>query len=72
MHTSLLAAAGQFGYTPRRNSAGYIRKGTQDNWANWAWQEVENGAVTWWTGVDLPGGYTEIRFYQARLRYSIK
>ena len=61
---SLLDAAGFGGHIPRRNTAGYIRKGTDQNWANWAWQEKENGAVTWWTGLDLAHDYVEVKFYQ--------
>ena len=33
---NLRLAAGNFGFTPRRGSAGYVRKGL-----TWAWQEVE-------------------------------
>ena len=62
---SLRAAAGQYGYVPRRATAAYIRKGTPQNWANWVWQEAENGACIWWTGLDLPSGYMEVKFYQA-------
>ena len=65
VHESLRAAAGQLGYVPRRSSADYIRKGTKLNWANWVWQEAENGAVTWWTGLDHRNGYFEVKFYQA-------
>ena len=65
VQNSLRAAAGQFGYVPRRSSAGYVRKGTNQNWAGWVWQEPEDGACTWWTALNLPTGYYEIKFYQA-------
>ena len=67
VYYSLCEAAGQVGYLPRGDTAGYIRKGAAQNGANWVWQEKENGAVIWWTGLDRPSGYTEIKFYQALL-----
>ena len=65
VHRCLMEAAGAFGYKPRRNEPGWVRKGSDQNWGNWAWQDRENGAVKWWTGIDRPDGYGEVKFYQA-------
>ncbi len=32
--------SGASGYVPRRNWAGYVKKGPVHTWAGWAWQEV--------------------------------
>ena len=37
---ALKEAAGQLGFVPRRSSADFVRKGTDDSYAGWAWQEA--------------------------------
>ena len=37
---ALKEATGQLGFVPRRSSADYVRKGTDDSYAGRAWQEA--------------------------------
>ena len=37
---ALKEAAGQLGFFPRRSSADYVRKGTDDSDGGWEWQEA--------------------------------